>query len=250
MPRSSGGLANLARLLSERAGVPGPSSWLIENADLLPAAGPPGRTAGLAPPRALDVACGSGRHALLLAAAGFEVQAIDRETASIEALSAAAGKLGLALRAEVRDLEAGEADSATRPNGGATVDPAQLRGPAVPLQAAARLGPTGAYDLIVVFHYLHRPLFPALVRALAPGGLLLYETFTIDQAARGHPRNPAFLLDHGELPRLVAPLEILRQRDGEFDGCYVAAVAARSDPAGAESGGSGLAGLPPVRSRA
>jgi SAM-dependent methyltransferase len=172
------------------------------------------------------VACGSGRHALLLAAAGFEVHAFDRDAAAIEALRAAAGRLGLALRAEVRaevrDLEAGGADPATP------------------------LGPAGAYDLIVVVHYLHRPLFPALVRALAPGGLLLYETFTVDQAARGHPRNPAFLLGHGELPRLVAPLIIVRQRKGEFDGRWVAAVAARSDPAGAASGHPGL---PPVRSR-
>jgi SAM-dependent methyltransferase len=222
MPPPSNGLARLARLLGERAGVPGPSSWLIESADLLPAAGPVGRTAGSAPPRALDVACGSGRHALLLAAAGFEVHAIDRDAAAIEALRAAAGKLGLALRAEDGDLEAGDADP------------------------AAFLGPAGAYDLILVIHYLHRPLFPALVRALAPGGLLLYETFTVDQAACGHPRNPAFLLEHGELPRLVAPLEIVRQRDGEFDGRWVAAVAARSNPAGAESG---RPCLPPVRSR-
>ena len=222
MPPTSNGLARLARVLGERAGVPGPSSWLIENADLLPAAAPVGRAAGSAPPRALDVACGSGRHALLLAAAGFEVHAIDRDAAAIEALRAAAGKLGLALRAEVRDLEAGGAD------------------PATPLD------PAHACDLIVVFHYLHRPLFPALVRALAPGGLLLYETFTVDQAARGHPRNPAFLLEHGELPRLVAPLKILRQREGEFDGRWVAAVAARSDPAGAASG---RPGRPPVRSR-
>ncbi len=158
------------------------------------------------------MACGSGRHALLLAAAGFDVHAIDRDAATIEALRAAAGKLGLTLRAQVRDLEAGGADP------------------------AAPLGPALAYDLIVVVHYLHRPLFPALVRALAPGGLLLCETFTVDQAARGHPKNPAFLLEHGELPRLVSPLKIVRQREGEFDGRWVAAVAARSDPAGAESG--------------
>ena len=218
--------------------MPGPSSWLIENADLLPATASTGRPrpsaarasgyAGRppAPHRALDVACGSGRHALLLAAAGFEVHAIDRDAAAIEALRAAAGRLGLALRAEVRDLEAG----------GSVLG----AGPAAPF------GPAGAYDLIVVVHYLHRPLFPDLVRALAPGGLLLYETFTVDQAARGHPKNPAFLLEHGELPRLVAPLNIIRQREGEFDGRWVAAVAARSDPAGA---GSGRPGRQPVRSR-
>jgi SAM-dependent methyltransferase len=83
-----------------------------------------------------------------------------------------------------------------------------------------------AYDLVVVTHYLHRPLFPALVRALAPGGVLLYETFTKGQAARGRPTNPAFLLEPGELPRLVAPLEVLRQREGDVDGKLIASVVA------------------------
>jgi len=207
-------LGRLARQLEERAGVPGPSSWLLENADLLPdvpSAGPP---AAAARPRALDVACGSGRHALLLAAAGFEVLAIDRDAAAVEGLRHAARTLGLKLRAEVCDLEAGDV---------ATGD----------LGRGSMAGPRGAlapstYDLIVVVHYLHRPLFPALVRALAQGGLLLYETFTVDQVAFGHPKNPAFLLQHGELPRLVAPLEVVRGREGEFDGRRVASVAARA----------------------
>ena len=206
MPGASSELARLARQLEERAGVPGPSSWLLENAVLLPdvpSAGPP---AAAARPRALDVACGSGRHALLLAAAGFEVLAIDRDAPAVEGLRHAARTVGLGLRAEVCDLESGRGSMA---------------------------GPRGAlapstYDLIVVVHYLHRPLFPALVRALAQGGLLLYETFTVDQAAFGHPKNPAFLLQHGELPRLVAPLEVVRQREGEFDGRRVASVAARA----------------------
>jgi SAM-dependent methyltransferase len=94
-------------------------------------------------------------------------------------------------------------------------------------QSGADLG-EAAYALIVVTHYLHRPLFAALRRALAPGGLLVYETFTVDQAAQGHPRNPAFLLEHGELARLTAPLAVLRERDGEFDGRRVAGVVARA----------------------
>jgi len=62
---------------------------------------------------------------------------------------------------------------------------------------------TEAYELVLVVHYLHRPLFPSLVRALAPGGLLLYETFTTAQAARGKPTNPDFLLEPGELLEAV-----------------------------------------------
>ena len=168
-----------------RAGQP--SSWLLENLDLLPPAA-----------RTLDVACGRGRHALFLAARGFPVEAVDRDPARVAALSSVAERLGLPVRARVADLE------------GAPVD----------------LEP-GGYDLVLVFHYLHRPLFPALRRALAPGGLLLYETFTVEQARRGKPTNPAFLLEPGELRRLVAPLEVLREREGELEGRMVAGVAAR-----------------------
>jgi SAM-dependent methyltransferase len=164
-----------------------PSSWLLENLDLLP----PGA-------RTLDVACGRGRHALLLASAGFPVEAVDRDAGLIDSLRAMAERFELPLRAEVRDLEAG----------------------------IAELG-SEAYELVLVFHYLHRPLFPALVRALAPGGLLLYETFTVEQARRGKPTNPDFLLEPGELRERVAPLVVLREREGEFDGRMVAGVAAR-----------------------
>jgi hypothetical protein len=77
-----------------------------------------------------------------------------------------------------------------------------------------------------VFNYLHRPLMPVIVEAVASGGILIYETFTVAQARRGHPKNPAFLLDDGELPRLVAPLKVLRAREGEFHGSFVASVVA------------------------
>jgi SAM-dependent methyltransferase len=164
-----------------------PSSWLLENLDLLARAA-----------RTLDVACGRGRHALLLASAGFPVEAVDRDAGLIDGLRATAERLKLPLRAEVRDLETGAADLGTE-----------------------------AYDLVLVFNYLHRPLFPALVRTLAPGGLLLYETFTVEQARRGKPKNPDFLLEPGELRERVAPLVVLREREGEFEGRMVAGVAAQ-----------------------
>lgn len=168
-------------------GIDGPCSWLVLNADLLPRGG-----------RALDVACGRGRHALLLAAAGIGVRALDRDAARIASLAAIADRLALPIEAEVVDLEAGTAE----------------------------LG-RDAYDLVLVVHYLHRPLIPRLVRALAPGGLLIYETFTKAQAQRGKPSNPDFLLAPGELSALVAPLQVLRQREGEYEGRMVAGVAAR-----------------------
>ena len=182
-------LDDARRLLTAGAAEPAPSpaGWILDNADLLR----PGM-------RVLDVAAGSGRHARLFAAAGWPVTALDRDADRIGALAAEAARRQWPLTALVRDLESGAAD----------------------LGAAA-------WDLIVVTHYLHRPLMPELVRALAPGGVLLYETFTTAQALRGRPTNPAFLLQSGELPRLVAPLEIVRQREGEVDGRMVASVAAR-----------------------
>ena len=164
-----------------------PSSWLVSNLDLIPCPG-----------RALDVACGRGRHTLFLAERGWSVRAVDRDSGLVAALRAEAATRGLSLRAEVLDLEAGDAELGRE-----------------------------ACDLIVVIHYLHRPLFPALIQALASGGVLLYETFTVDQARRGKPTNPDFLLQHGELQARLGSLAILRERDGVFEGRAVAGVVAR-----------------------
>ena len=90
--------------------------------------------------------------------------------------------------------------------------------------------PASAYDAIVVIHYLHRPLFPALIAALRPDGVLIYETFTSAQARRGKPTNPDFLLEPGELLRLVAPLAVVDSREGEYDDRDVASVVARKRP--------------------
>jgi SAM-dependent methyltransferase len=147
--------------------------------------------------RALDVACGRGRNALWLAARGLMVDALDRDAGAIAALQAAASADGLVVHARVADLESGSPDI-----------------------------PSRAYD-VVVTNYLHRPLFPALVAALNSGGLLIYETFTRAQALRGKPSNPAFLLEPGELRRLVAPLEVLAEREGEFEDRDISAVVAR-----------------------
>jgi SAM-dependent methyltransferase len=164
-----------------------PSSWLVTNLQLLPSSG-----------RALDVACGSGRHAIWLATRGFRTYAVDRDPDAIRVLSEEAARRKLPLEARVLDLERDSVE----------LDPPD-------------------YDLIVVVHYLHRPLFAALLGALRPGGVLVYETFTRAQAARGRPTNPAFLLESGELPRLVQPLAILASREGDYDGRMVASVIAR-----------------------
>jgi tellurite methyltransferase len=164
-----------------------PTRWLVDHQHLLPLAG-----------TALDVACGRGRNAIWLAQRGFDTRAIDRDDAALDDLRREAARLRLSVTIEAIDLEAGD----------------------------ARL-PTAAFDVIVVVHYLHRALFPALRDALRPGGVLVYETFTRAQAARGKPTNPAFLLERGELRDLVAPLDIVAAREGDFEGKMLAAVIAR-----------------------
>ena len=164
-----------------------PSDWLLANLDLIARDRP-----------VLDVACGRGRHALLLAEKGWRVRAIDRDAAALADLATQARVRALAVETEQVELELREVD----------------------------LG-TGRYGTVVVFNYLPRPLMPSIVRALVPGGVLIYETFTIGQRERGHPSNPAFLLGNGELPLLVAPLAVLRQRAGDFGGKLLASVAAK-----------------------
>ena len=163
-----------------------PSRWLRSHRHLLPGAGD-----------ALDLACGSGRNSMWLAEYGFTTLAVDRNATALETLGHEAGQRGLSIRTQVVDLENGEPF----------------------LQA-------GTFDLIVVVHYLHRPLFPALVGALRPGGRLIYETFTRAQAVRGKPTNPAFLLEPGELLTLVRPLTVLASREGDFEGKMIASVVA------------------------
>lgn len=169
-----------------------PTRWLVDHARMLPTIG-----------AALDLASGSGRNAFWLAGRGLHTLAIDREAEKVEAINRQAAVRGLPLRAEVVDLESTEhAES-----------------------GFSRLF-NQPFDLIVVVHYLHRPLFPALRAALRPGGLLVYETFTRAQALRGKPTNPAFLLEPGELRERVAPLEILAEREGDFEGKMLASVIA------------------------
>jgi tellurite methyltransferase len=183
-----GGLAHWSGPREFGAGVlRGPSTWLLENADLLPRGG-----------TVLDVACGRGRHALLLASAGFDVRAIDRDPEAIDFLNDTASRLSLKLEAQVVDLET---------------------------DLPPRLSPA-AHDAVLVFNYLHRPLMPALRETVKAGGRIFYETFTTRQAERGHPRNPAFLLKEGEIAELIAPCSVLRSREGEFDGRFIASVVA------------------------
>jgi SAM-dependent methyltransferase len=138
------------------------------------------------------LACGSGRHTRFLAAAGHPVLAVDRDVAALaETRARSAGIVTLQL-----DLE----------HGGDTRWPFEA----------------GRFSGIVVTNYLHRPLFPHIVASLAPGGVLIYETFASGNGRFGKPSNPDFLLQPGELLELVqtcvsAPLHVVAFEDGYVD---------------------------------
>lgn len=135
----------------------------------------------------LDLACGRGRNAHAAAAWGVPVVGIDRSPDHLRELRRAAAETGLAVATVRADLEAGHG---------------------IPVKQ-------GSCGAILVFRFLFRPLAPAIIEALAPGGLLLYETFTVHQRNLGYgPTKPAFLLEDDELPSLFAELEILGHWEG------------------------------------
>ena len=136
--------------------------------------------------RALDLACGEGRHALLLARHGFTVEALDFAGPALRRLQARARREGLRVLLVQTDLEQ------------------------FPL-------PPARYSLVVNIRYLQRSLWPAIRHSLRAGGIVVYETFLVDQRNFGHPRNPSFLLDHGELRRGFSTLEILHYEEGLFE---------------------------------
>jgi SAM-dependent methyltransferase len=139
-----------------------------------------GRFAGLIAPggSVLDVACGSGRHAVWLAAQGLGVTGVDRNADALQGLPAG--------------IEAVHAD---------------LEGAPWPLTGRR-------FDGIVVTNYLWRPLWPDLLAALAPGGVFIHETFALGQQRYGKPSRPDFLLQPGELLRVCADLRVVAFEEG------------------------------------
>lgn len=128
----------------------------------------------------LDLAAGSGRHVQLLRDRGFAVCAVDRDTTALLTLAGPC--------CEVRRIDL-EADDCWQLGGG--------------------------YDGIVVTNYLHRPLLPAIAGALAPGGVLIYETFGCGNERLGRPHNPDFLLRPGELLEAFSTLTAVAFEQGE-----------------------------------
>lgn len=129
----------------------------------------------------LDLACGAGRHLRWLAQQGHAVTGVDRDAAALTGLTDIA--------------EVIEAD----------------------LECAPWPLPGRQFDAVVVTNYLWRPLLPAIVAAVAPGGLLIYETFAVGHETVGRPARPDFLLRPGELLATCNGLHVLGYEDGFLD---------------------------------
>jgi len=148
----------------------------------------------------LDVACGTGRHALFLAGRGRHVTAIDFSGAGLDILESRARTSHVPVR---RSKSFHEAERTFR------------RGLELMLADLERIHlPEQTYDLILCIQYLERSLFPQMARALRPNGVLLMETFTRAQLEfAGGPRNPDYLLETGELREAFPQLSVLFYRE-------------------------------------
>ena len=124
--------------------------------------------------RALDLACGTGRHARFLHQLGFEVIAADRDPSGFDSL-------------QLFSIDCVQCDFETSPEG--------FRWPFK----------EQSFAVVLVTNYLHRPLFPSILNSLQIGGILIYETFAEGHQALGRPRNPDFLLKPNELLRHCLP---------------------------------------------
>jgi len=173
---------------SHAPAVASPSPWIARWAHLIASGG-----------KVLDVAAGSGRHAIWLAARGHPVTAVDRDAAALTPLAGIAEVV-------VADIEA------------------------APWPVAGR-----RFDAVVVTNYLWRPLLPTLIASLADNGVLLYETFAAGNETVGRPSRPEFLLAAGELLAIAAGLRIVAYEDGFLTNPerYVQRLAAVREPAGA-----------------
>jgi len=149
---------------------------------------------------ALDMACGTGRHTLLLATRNQHVTAVDWSAAGLDALEARAR----AARVPIHRVNTVETIGKSM-HGGIDLVHADL--------AELEL-PENSFELILCVQYLQRSLCPQLQRALWPGGMLLFETHTCAQLEfAGGPRNPKHLLEAGELRDAFPELRVIFYRE-------------------------------------
>lgn len=163
-----------------------PSYWFTAHAPLIK----PGA-------RVLDVACGTGRHALAAASLGAKVVAVDRDAGRLKEARTEASRRRVSVEWVEADLEK------TWPD-------------------------LGIFDAVMLFNYLDRPRMARVVDAVAPGGILLFETYLEIQRQLGWgPTQDAHLLKYGEATGLVAPLTVVHGREAfePADNAQWAAVA-------------------------
>jgi SAM-dependent methyltransferase len=139
----------------------------------------------LKPGRALDLACGAGRHAIFLAERGWNVTAVDASQSGIELAKETASERGVEVDWQVADLERAEFE----------------------IEAEG-------YDLIGDFYYLQRSLFPLIRMGVRPGGIVVAAIHMVDEAPDVKPMNPAFLLKPGDLRAEFETWEILHDYEG------------------------------------
>jgi tellurite methyltransferase len=174
--------------LAAEAPPPEPASIVRELLPILPS-GP-----------ALDIACGTGRHSLFLAARGQHVTAVDFSSVALDTLEARARGTHTPVRRSSSIPAAGRYLRDGLELIQANLEETQL--------------PERRFDLIICIQYLQRSLFSQMARALRPDGVLLMETFTRAQLEfTGGPRNPEFLLDTGELRDAFPELCVLFYRE-------------------------------------
>jgi SAM-dependent methyltransferase len=169
-------MSNPDKPLATHASYPdAPSPWVVRWSHLAA----PGATV-------LDVACGGGRHLQWFAQRGHAVTGVDRDT--------------LAARARVPTAELLTADIEA--------------GPWPLIESDATMESVRQFGLVVVTNYLWRPLMPRILDSVAPGGVLIYETFASGNETVGRPSRPDFLLQPGELLRACAEFHIVAYQNG------------------------------------
>jgi tellurite methyltransferase len=137
--------------------------------------------------RVLDIAMGAGRNAVYLAKLGFQVEGVDIAAEAVAKALRLADECHTRIEAQVGDLE-----------------------------SVYAIAPD-AYDGIICFYYLHRPLIEQIKSALRPGGVIVYETYLTDQAQWGKPQNPDHLLRHNELLKMFGDFRVLHYREGVIE---------------------------------
>lgn len=171
---------------------------------------------------ALDLAGGAGRHAIWLAKQGWDVTLIDISETGVDEARQNAGPLASHIRFVVDDLTHFKA--------------AQTQFEARS-EAASEATSEAMFEVVMSFFYLQRNIFPEIIKAIRPGGLLVYKTYTSAQAKlAGGPKNPAHLLEPRELLQLAHELRVLHYREVVAEDATAELVARKEIPGSTTQG--------------